>query len=210
MRTLKLRSPRMTGIDVSAWQHFLAGQGVYSDVVDGLYGPAAAKGTRDYQTAKGLEVDGAVGVGTFSQAVLDGFQSPAGRVAVSGIDVNIDCRSFASCIATAGMKFVVRYYSNSKSKTLTRQETVALSKAGLQVAAVYQDFNNDIQFFSAELGKKNAVKALLLASEVGQPTEAQSTSRLTLTRPPLRYAVQFQTISKRWPRLSPWHPRDTP
>jgi len=200
----------MTGIDVSAWQHFLAGQGVYSDVVDGLYGPAAAKGTRDYQTAKGLEVDGAVGVGTFSQAVLDGFQSPAGRVAVSGIDVNIDCRSFASCIATAGMKFVVRYYSNSKSKTLTRQETVALSKAGLQVAAVYQDFNNDIQFFSAELGKKNAVKALLLASEVGQPTEAQSTSRLTLTRPPLRYAVQFQTISKRWPRLSPWHPRDTP
>jgi peptidoglycan hydrolase-like protein with peptidoglycan-binding domain len=169
MRNLKLQSPRMTGSDVSAWQQFLVDQSLYNDVVDGLYGPLTAQGTRDYQTKKALGVDGVVGVGTFSQAVLDGFESPAGRVAVPGMDASMDCRAFASCIATTDMKFVVRYYSNSSSKTMTRAEAVALSEAGLQIAAVYEDSNNDIKFFSAELGKKNAAKALLLAAGIGQP-----------------------------------------
>src|SRR5258707_7360791 len=136
MRNLKLQSPRMTGSDVSAWQQFLVDQSLYNDVVDGLYGPLTAQGTRDYQTKKGLGVDGVVGVGTFSKAVLDGFESPAGRVAVPGMDASMDCRAFASCIATTDMKFVVRYYSNSSSKTMTRAEAVALSEAGLQIAAV--------------------------------------------------------------------------
>ena len=162
----------MTGIDVIAWQQFLVNQYVYDDEIDGVYGPLTAQGTRDYQTNKGLGVDGAVGPGTFSQAVLDGFEAPAGRVAVSGMDASVDCRTFASCIAIAGMKFVVRYYSNSVGKTMTRPEAVALSKAGLQVVAVYQDWGNDIKFFSAELGKKNAAKALLLAAGIGQPAES--------------------------------------
>lgn len=159
----------MVGIDVSAWQHFLNGQGVYSDVVNGVFGPSVALGTRSYQTAKGLDADGIVGVGTFSQAVLDGFESPAGRVAIAGMDTNINCSPFTSCIATAGMKFVVRYYSNSPSKNLTRAEALALSNAGIQVGAVYEDSNNDTRFFSTSLGQKNAAKALSLASGVGQP-----------------------------------------
>jgi len=159
----------MFGIDVSAWQHFLNKQGLYNDVVNGVFGPAVALGTRSYQTAKGLAADGMVGVGTFSQAVLDGFESPAGRVAVPGMDTNIDCSPFTSCIATAGMKFVVRYYSNSVSKNLTRAEALALSKAGLQVGAVYEDFNNDVKFFSTALGQNNAAKALTLAAGIGQP-----------------------------------------
>src|SRR5207247_11472667 len=106
-----------------------------------------------------------------SRAVLDGFVSPAGRVAVPGMDARVNCGAFASCIATAGMKFVVRYYSNVVNKTMTRAEEAALSTAGLQVAAaaVFQDSGNDIKFFSAELGKKNAAKALLLAAGIGQP-----------------------------------------
>src|SRR5437870_4925190 len=110
MRTLKLQSPRMTGTDVSAWQHFLVKQNVFDDTIDGIYGPNSAQGTRDYQTNKGIDVDGIVGVGTFSQAVLDGFEPPPGRVAVPGMDANVDCSSFASCIAGAGLKFVARYY----------------------------------------------------------------------------------------------------
>ena len=172
MRNLKLQSPRMTGTDVIAWQQFLVDQGLYHDAVDGVYGPLTAQATRDYQTNKGLAVDGVVGPGTFSQAVLDGFESPAGRVAVPGMDASVDCRTFASCIATAGMKFVVRYYSNSAGKTMTPPEAAALSKAGLQVAAVYQDSGNSIKFFSTELGKKNAAKALLLAAGIGQPEES--------------------------------------
>jgi peptidoglycan hydrolase-like protein with peptidoglycan-binding domain len=169
MRTLKLQSPRMTGSDVSAWQHFLVAQAVYHDTVDGVYGPDSVQGTRDYQTNKGLDADGIVGVGTFSRAVLDGFEPQAGRVAVPGMDTNVDCSTFASCIAAAGLKFVVRYYSNNSNKTMTRAEAVALTNAGLQVAAVFEDSNNDIKFFSTELGQKNAAKALTLAVALGQP-----------------------------------------
>jgi peptidoglycan hydrolase-like protein with peptidoglycan-binding domain len=169
MRNLKLQSPRMTGSDVSAWQQFLADQGFYDDAIDGVYGPLTAQGTRDYQTNKGLGVDGVVGTRTFSQAVLDGFEPPAGRVAVPGMDASVDCRTFASCIAASGIKFVVRYYSKSVPKTMTLAEAVALSGAGLRVAVVYQDSGNAIQFFSAELGKKHAAKALLLAAGIGQP-----------------------------------------
>ena len=55
---------------------------------------------------------------------------------------------------------------------MTRPEATALSKAGLQVAAVYQDSGNDIKFFSTELGTKNAAKALLLAAGIGQPADS--------------------------------------
>ncbi len=159
----------MTGSDVSAWQQFLADQSLYDGAIDGIYGPRTAQGTRDYQTNKGLGADGVAGPQTFAQAVLDGFDSPAGRVAVPGMDASLDCSAFASCIAATGMKFVARYYSTSVRKTMTLAEAVALSEAGLQVAAVYEDSSNAVQFFSAELGKEHAARALLLAAGIGQP-----------------------------------------
>jgi peptidoglycan hydrolase-like protein with peptidoglycan-binding domain len=169
MRTLRLQVPLMTGSDVSAWQHFLAAKNLYRDVVDGIYGPLSVQGTRDYQAAAGLSADGVAGIGTFSQALRDGFESPAGRVALPGMDACIDCGPFASSIASTGMKFVVRYYSKFETKSITRHEAVALSRADLQVAVVYEDSNNDISFFSTELGKENAAKAVLSAAEIGQP-----------------------------------------
>src|SRR5260221_6865427 len=169
MRTLKLQSPPMTGSDVSAWQQFLADQSLYNDAIDGIYGPRTAQGTRDYQTSKGLGVAGAAGPKWLAGAVLDGLEPPAGRVAVPGMAAVGDCRAFASCIAATGMKFVVRYYSTSVRKTMTLAEAVALSEAGLQVAAVYEDSSNASQFFSAELGKEHAARALLLAAGIGQP-----------------------------------------
>ena len=160
----------MTGIDVFAWQHFLTDQNFYSDAVDGVYGPVTVRGTRDYQTSKGLIADGVVGAGTFSQAVLDGLQSPAGRVAVAGMDASVNCAAFAGCIVASGIRFVVRYYSNSVGKTITRAEALALSRVDLQVAVVYEDRNNAIQYFSTQQGNKNAAKALSVAAGIGQPT----------------------------------------
>jgi peptidoglycan hydrolase-like protein with peptidoglycan-binding domain len=157
--------PLMSGSDVSAWQRFLAGKNFYHDVLDGTYGPLSDQGTRDYQAARGLAADGVAGFETFSQALRDGFES----VALPGMDAGVDCSAFASCIANAGMKFVVRYYSRFLTKSITRQEAVALSAANLQVAVVYEDSNDDINFFSSELGRENAAKALLLATGTGQP-----------------------------------------
>src|SRR5258708_25584604 len=99
MRTLKLQSPPMTGSDVSAWQQFLADQSLYNDAIDGIYGPRTAQGTRDYQTSKGLGADGGAGPQTFAQAVLDRFDSPAGRRALPGVDAGGRCTALASCTA---------------------------------------------------------------------------------------------------------------
>src|SRR5262245_34423625 len=120
MRNLKLTSPRMTGSDVSAWQRFLIAQSVFTGDVDGVFGPVTAESTRAYQTSRGMQADGIVGPGTFAQAVRDGFEAQPGRAAIAGLDANVDCTSFAKCIADAGLKFVVRYYASRASKTLMR------------------------------------------------------------------------------------------
>ncbi len=170
MRTLILQIPRMTGSDVSAWQQFLTGQGFYRSGIDGIYGPVSTQGTRDYQSAKGLGQDGIAGIATFSQALRDGFESAAGHVAVAGMDASVGCGPFASRIAATGMKFVIRYYSKSAKKSLTRAEAAELSAANLRLAVVYEDFNNDIRFFNAKLGGENAAEALASAAGMGQPS----------------------------------------
>lgn len=159
----------MFGGDVSAWQHFLVKQELLSDVVDGVFGANTAQATRDYQTRNGLTADGAVGVGTFSQAVRDGFEAQAGRAAIPGMDAAGDCSRFASCIASAGIRFVVRYYSASAKKRMARPEAMVLTSAGLQLAVVYQDSNNEINSFSENAGRKHATTAMQQALEIGQP-----------------------------------------
>ena len=71
MRNLKLTTPRMIGSDVSDWQQFLAGQGLYEDNVDGVYGPVTSQATRDYQKSAGIAPDGVVGPSTLAKAVRD-------------------------------------------------------------------------------------------------------------------------------------------
>ena len=164
MRTLRLLTPPMTGGDVSAWQKFLTAQGMPSGAVDGVFGPATDRATRAYQASRGLAADGVVGLGTYGQAVRDGFAGAA-----PGMDACIDCAPFAAGILAAGMKFVARYYSRRAAKAMTRAEALALSQAGLQLVAVYQDVNNDIQYFSAALGRQSAAAALGQAAAVGQP-----------------------------------------
>jgi peptidoglycan hydrolase-like protein with peptidoglycan-binding domain len=159
----------MSGSDVSARQHFLVKRGLLSDAVDGVFGPHTAQATRDYQARNGLAADGVVGVGTFSQAVREGYEAPAGRAAIPGMDTAADCSAFASCIASANIKFVVRYYSANAKKRMTRAEAVALANAGHQLAVVYQDSNDDLKFFSEQAGRKHASTAFEQAQAIGQP-----------------------------------------
>jgi peptidoglycan hydrolase-like protein with peptidoglycan-binding domain len=164
MRTLKLQTPPMSGSDVTRWQRFLTSRGAYSGAIDGVYGPAGEEATREYQTARGLGADGVVGLRTYGQAARDGLAG-----ASPGMDASADCAPFAASLVAAGMRFVARYYSRFAAKAMTRAEALALSRAGLQVAAVYQDLNDDIRYFSPVLGRESAFRALEQAAAVGQP-----------------------------------------
>ena len=168
MRHLRLESPRMTGTDVTDWQRFLAGQDLLMETADGVFGPVTAKATRGYQQKTGLDVDGVVGANTLARAVADGFSSET-RAFLAGLDASVDCSRFAERLATAGMKFAARYYSNTRAKTLTASEARKLSNAGLQLMVVFQDANNRLEVFTAARGTSAAAKALDLAAAAGQP-----------------------------------------
>jgi len=169
MRNLKLTTPRLIGPDVSDWQQFLAGQGLYNDIVDGVFGPGTSQATKDYQKSAGIAPDGIVGPSTLARAVRDGFQTTR-RTMMAGMDASVNCTDFANCIVAAGMQFVARYYSRiGPSKILTPVEASALSAAGLKLVVVYQDRQNDAKFFSGALGTSSAQKALELAAQAGQP-----------------------------------------
>jgi len=170
MRTLRLQFPPMTGDDVAAWQRFLSARGAAIGSIDGVYGPATGEASRHYQAGCGLEDDGVVGLGTWAQAVRDGFAGVSAEgAATAGMDACMDCGPLAAGIVAAGMKFVGRYYSRFASKAMTRGEALALSQAGLQLVAVYQDAADDIQYFSAVEGQQCAARALSQAAAVGQP-----------------------------------------
>ncbi len=158
----------MVGSDVEDWQRFLTGRGLLEGSADGIFGPLTAQATKDYQSGAGLDPDGVVGPGTLAQAVRDGFVSST-RAVEAGMDADVNCTSFASCVVTAGMKFVVRYYSRSASKAMGVAEAKALSAAGLKLAVVYQDRQNIIDDFSSEKGAGSAQRALDQAAAIGQP-----------------------------------------
>jgi hypothetical protein len=159
----------MTGTDVSSWLQFLVSQGFLSAPANGTFDAAADQATRDYQTARGLGSDGFAGPSTLSQAVRDGFTGPDGLLS-PGMDAAVNCTSFADAIVASGMKFVARYYTRFSNKVISRTEALTLSQAGLQLVTVFQDVNNNIQFFNATLGAQNAGKALQLAAAIGQPS----------------------------------------
>jgi peptidoglycan hydrolase-like protein with peptidoglycan-binding domain len=62
-RMLKLASPNMKGEDVKLWQSVLVTSG-YAIAIDGVFGPASDKATRDWQTKHNLKADGIVGPAT--------------------------------------------------------------------------------------------------------------------------------------------------
>lgn len=168
MRNLQFEQPPMTGTDVLDWQKFLATQRFLSAMPDGVFDPATANATRAYQAKRGLSSDGVVGPATLAKALADGLTSGT-RPFASGMDASVGCSPFASRIASEGMKFVARYYSNTASKNLTLAEAHTLSAAGLQLLTVYEDANDNLASFTVAKGTGQAAKALQLAATINQP-----------------------------------------
>ena len=96
----------MSGPDVSDWQVFLKGRGLFQSAVDGRFGPISDAGTRAYQASGGLTSDGIVGPITMASAVDDGYQSTTGAN-LAGIDASAGCSEFAASLSAAGIEFVV-------------------------------------------------------------------------------------------------------
>lgn len=169
MRVLKLETPQhMTGADVFDWQTFLRNRNVFLGAVDSDFGPQTHSATCAYQTNAGLAGDGAVGVNTLAQALIDGYQSSMGAN-ISGMDTRTDCTSLANHISSQAIKFVARYYSNNLEKALGKAEAQELSNAGLSIVPVFEDSNNSAGVFSTEAGQAQAAVALEQAAEIGQP-----------------------------------------
>jgi peptidoglycan hydrolase-like protein with peptidoglycan-binding domain len=158
----------LTGPDVSDWQAFLQSQGLLSGSADGVFGPQTDAATRAYQAGAGLEVDGVVGQNTMAAAVAGGYQSTTGAN-LAGIDSDTDCSPFADSLPGQGMQFVARYYALNAAKTLTAAEAQQLSAAGLGIVAVYEDFNNSVDRFSATIGASQAAQAGARAAAIAQP-----------------------------------------
>jgi peptidoglycan hydrolase-like protein with peptidoglycan-binding domain len=158
----------MSGPDVSDWQVFLKGRGLFQSAVDGRFGPISDAGTRAYQANGGLTSDGIVGPITMASAVDDGYQSTTGAN-LAGMDASAGCSEFAASLSAVGIEFVARYYSNNADKTLTPAEAQDLSGASLGIVAVFENANNAASLFSADAGTRHAAKALELAAGVGQP-----------------------------------------
>lgn len=73
-----------------------------------------------------------------------------------------------------GYSFVARYYSTTDSaKKLTKEEAQAASQAGLQLVAVYQDYNNKSEVFNYKYGVAQCTEAIKQAIEVGQPPSVE-------------------------------------
>ena len=70
MRILKIGA---RGNDVRKWQYFLAGQGLYKNVVDGEFGEITKESSVAFQKQHGLQPDGIVGNKTVGIAMTLGF-----------------------------------------------------------------------------------------------------------------------------------------
>jgi peptidoglycan hydrolase-like protein with peptidoglycan-binding domain len=167
MRQLRLTQPPMRGTDVADWQTFLIQQGLFAGTADGVFAVDTQKASKAYQTKVGITADGVVGPFTVARALDGGFQ-PASAPLTAGMDTNANCTSFATQIAAAGIKFVIRYYSRSTVKVLTKAEATALCGAGLQLAVVYED-GDTLASLTAASGATHAGVALAQAAAIQQP-----------------------------------------
>lgn len=87
-----------------------------------------------------------------------------------GLDTNLSCERHAACIKEAGYQFVLRYYSYGEGeKVLKPPEAKALSGKGILLGVVFEFHNNQLKWFSAEFGSKDAERALELAGQIKQP-----------------------------------------
>lgn len=88
---------------------------------------------------------------------------------MKGFDAAREVGSLVSRIRAAGLNFVARYYSYNQAKNLTPAEANALSAAGLKIVTVFESRGDRYENFNADQGARDAVAALRLAEQCGQP-----------------------------------------
>jgi len=101
--------------------------------------------------------------------------APGGSSMIEGISTNRHCHSSADCLLAAGKQFVFRYHSRTTQqpqKRLSPKEAAELARAGLDVAAVYQDRGRTEADFGAARGFEDGASAVVYAGQVGQPPDS--------------------------------------
>jgi uncharacterized protein (TIGR02594 family) len=93
------------------------------------------------------------------------------------IDSPYNLGAYASALAAAGVKSVIRYYNNRNSATfpskcLTAEELEKLELAELNVAVIFQQrggAGGNLDDLTAATGRRDATRAVALAQSLGQP-----------------------------------------
>ena len=92
-------------------------------------------------------------------------------MARNAVDASTPVTAKAAQLSAAGVTSIGRYYNyGAGPKVLTRQEASALIKEGISIWVVFQFRNNEAGYFSASVGRQDALRALECAHQiVGQP-----------------------------------------
>lgn len=87
-----------------------------------------------------------------------------------GVSTNVSLKTKAACLAGAGIKYALRYYSKPGSaKAMKPDEADALAAAGIQIGVVYQEMARSIGEFTKVKAKSHATNAWNAAQAVKQP-----------------------------------------
>jgi hypothetical protein len=87
-----------------------------------------------------------------------------------GISTNISLQGKAACLATAGIKYALRYYSKpGSSKAIKPAEADALAAVGIVLGVVYQETARSIGEFTRAKAQSHATNAWNSAQAIKQP-----------------------------------------
>lgn len=89
-----------------------------------------------------------------------------------GISTNVTVDNIINCLRENNNKFVCRYYSRTTSqpqKRLVSNEAVALTEAGIDIVAIYEDGPEKASYFSRDRGIQDGKSACAYAAQIGQP-----------------------------------------
>jgi len=91
---------------------------------------------------------------------------------MKGLSTNRRCSGSADCLKANGIEFVIRYYSETTQqpqKHLLPGEAAAVDRAGILLAVVYQDRQDQVEDFTNNAGLRDGKFAFQYARETGQP-----------------------------------------
>lgn len=89
---------------------------------------------------------------------------------IYGIDTANNVEDITMSLKNQQYQFVARYYSLNSWKVATTSEIAAIKNAGMKMVTVYQDSNNEPQYFTEEIAQQQASYAISLARSKGQAT----------------------------------------